>query len=63
MDSGQLALKQALHLCQLVCIVKLSKVLGLLGEVFPLDCRVSLVCDDVGCGIVQGGDQGSQVNI
>jgi hypothetical protein len=39
--------QQALDLGEFACIVQLSKVLRFLSQVFPLDRRVSLVCDDL----------------
>jgi hypothetical protein len=39
--------QEGLEVIELAGIVELSEVLGLLGQVFPLCQRVSLVCDDV----------------
>lgn len=56
-------LEQALVFGELGGIVELSEVLRLLGEVLTLHGRVSLVGDDVGCGVVEGLDQGRQVDV
>ena len=48
--------QQALDFGQLAGIVEFPEVFRLLGEVFPLNGRIALVCDNVGSGIVELGD-------
>lgn len=56
-------LEEALELGQLRRVVELPEVLRLLGQVLALHGGVSLVCDDVGCGVVEVLDQGREVDV
>jgi len=59
----QRTLEQALNFCELRRIVELPEVFRFLGEVFALNGRVSLVCDNVGCGVIESLYQCGQINV
>jgi hypothetical protein len=61
-DSGMLTLQERLDVVELAGVVQLPEVLGLLREVFSLRERVSLVCDNVGCDVVELRHERGEIN-